>query len=219
MICVKSCGLGCVRGKSMKLGLLPPQYALRRGACRLRSPAGLPDVGRHQSHVVGYREGLAFHAAVDAAERDDEPIGATVLLHAGAEFGFLVAAFFRTVGRQLAARSFPMIKPAAARAVIVAGTVDVGDPHGLGLGVFDLRRSSRKGRALPVRQTLHSVSGVSRYLTGAPQSRAGGTSRTSVFMRTSLRRRETSRLPVSKYSPFTASSAARSNSSGHSPSE
>ena len=45
------------------------------------------------------------------------------------------------------------------------------------------------------------------------------TCRTSVFMRTSLRRRFSSALPVSKYSPRVARFAASSSASGHSPSE
>ena len=45
------------------------------------------------------------------------------------------------------------------------------------------------------------------------------TFRTSVFIRTSLRRRFTSFLPAAKYSPRVAASAASSSSSDHSPSE
>src|SRR6185503_14484758 len=61
------------------------------------------------------------------------------------------------------------------------------------------------------KEKLHSSDSLS--------SEAGRRSRTSVFIGTSLRRRLTSSLPYSKYSPRTAAAAPASSSSDHSPSE
>ena len=64
------------------------------------------------------------------AERNNVPVSITTLLHMGANFGFLRAAFFRAVRRDgLTAEILPVVKPASATTSVIARSVDVSYSH------------------------------------------------------------------------------------------
>ncbi len=78
-----------------------------------------------------YFKTLSFLAAVFLAERNDVPaaISRIVSLHECAHDVFLNARVDSAVGDGLAAEFSPVVQPAAARATVQTGSVDIRDLH------------------------------------------------------------------------------------------